>query len=67
VDRVADLAAQLIDEAMLRVQAGLGEAPISYQAELAAHRAAQQLVHAAVEAAVGRYRAAAEQRPGLTL
>lgn len=51
---------------MLQVRQSLGESPIAYQAEMAAHRAAKALIDAAVEAAVGRYRAAAATNPELT-
>jgi hypothetical protein len=66
MDRVAELAEQLVDEAMLRVRQGLGESPISFKAELAAHRAARKLVEAAVEASIGRYAEAAKDAPHLT-
>lgn len=66
MDRVAELAAELVDQAMLQVRGSLGPAPISYKAEMAAQRAARQLVEAAVEAAIGRYSDAAAKNPHLT-
>jgi hypothetical protein len=65
-DRMADLAAELVDEAMLRQRAVLGESPIAFTAEMAALRAAKAQIDAAVEAAVGRYRDAANHNPHLT-
>jgi hypothetical protein len=59
---MAELAAELLDEAVHRVESTLGDGPISHHARLRATAAAMSMCKAALESARSRHDSAAKDR-----